>query len=482
MTIPSTRRLLATVGLVVVLCAVSSGCSSEATGPALSGAGRDTPAETTVSPSAAATTGPSGSGPETTPATANPEDTAAPTTTTTTTTTVLPWSLPEDQAVQISELMAVTEDLRGRTFHRRPAFEALTADQLAERYPSGAGTPDPDELRRQVAFLRLIGMAPDDPGSLETAMAALVPPMSAPFYDFSRAKVVIPGGGEPLDEYQQWVLVGELAHALTHQHEPLLVGSVVGVGKDQDRTAARVALLEGEAVLVQSLYLDALPPERRAEVARQAGERPRPVRDAVPTMLLELARFPYRAGSALATELYRLGGMAALNQALGHPPDSTEQVLHPSRYRRQDVPLDLEPLSLSADGYVLVEEGTWGERRWRTLLEYHSGSVNAVRAAEGWGGDRYLVLWEPLTEDLVFAVRYAADTFGDESEMITAIRELITMGMDVGASRIVDTVTEWGEGVDYAMLAWEVGEITLVLASEPGAGRAVASQLGLATS
>ena len=485
MTIPSIGRRLATVGLLMVLCTVATGCRSETTQPAPSGATAGTPASgITVEASPDAAT-PSGSEVGSGQAAVSATEPSAPTTAapvSTTTTTVLPWSLPEGQAIQVAELMTVTENLRERAFHRRPTFETLTDDELAERYPSGPGAPDRDELRRRIAFLRLVGMVSDDSGSLDTAMAALDPPVTAPFYDFARATVVIPGGGEPLDEYQQWVLVGELVHALAHQHEPLLVGSVRGVGTDPDRTAARVALLEGEAVLVQSLYLDALPPERRAEVARQAGERGRSARDAAPPVLLELALFPYRAGSVLATELYRLGGMAALDQALGRPPDTTEQVLHLGRYRHQDAPIEVRSLSLSAEGYVLVEEGTWGERRWRTLFEYHSGAVNAAQAAEGWGGDHYLMLWDPVTEDLVFAVRYAADSFADESEMITAIRDVITSGMEVGTSRVVDTVTEWAEGVDYAMLAWGVGEITVVLASDPEAGRAVASQLGVATS
>lgn len=483
MTSTSVLRRLATVGISMVLCAAAAGCNSDATEPAPSGVTAGAPtAETTVATSHDAET------PTRSQATANPPEqsvatTSAPpesTTTSTTTTTVPPWSLPEGLATQVAELMSVTENLRERDFHRRPVFETLTADELVEQYSSGPAAPDRDVLRPQIAFLQLVGMVFDGAASLDAAVAALDPPISAPFYDFSRATVVIPGGGDPLDAYQQWVLVGELVHALTHQHAPLLVGSVLGVGKDQDLTAARVALLEGEAVLVQSLYLDDLPPDRRAEVATRAGERTRPTPDTVPPMLLELARFPYRAGSVLATELFRLGGMRALDQALGHPPDSTEQVLHVGRYRRQDAPLEVQPFSVSAEGYVLVEEGTWGERRWRALLAHHSGAVNAARAAEGWGGDHYLMLWDPVTGDVVFAVRYAADSFADESEMITAIRELITSGMEVGSSSVVDTVTEWSEGVDYAMLAWDVGEITLVLASDPVAGRAAASQLGAA--
>ncbi|MDE0290186.1 MAG: hypothetical protein OXM88_16660, partial [bacterium] len=320
MTILSARGRLAVVGLSVVLSALATGCRTAGTEVESPAADADTSAGDVTSTASPDPASPS-SGTATGQATSNPPLSSTATsmaTTTSTTTTLLPWSLPEAQATQVAELMSITENIRGRAFHRRPTFEPMTADELSERYPSSPGTPRRDELRRHMAFLGLVGLVSDDSGAFQQAAAALDPPVSAPFYDFARATVVIPGGGDPLDEYQQWVLVGELVHALTHQHEPLLVGSVRGVGTDPDRTAARVALLEGEALLVQSLYLDALPSERRAEVARQAAQRDRLPRDGVPTMLLELARFPYRAGSMLATELYGLGGMAALDQALGH--------------------------------------------------------------------------------------------------------------------------------------------------------------------
>ena len=377
-------------------------------------------------------------------------------------------------------MIAVTESLRGRVFLRRPNVETITPEELAERFADVSREPRRKAIRRQKAFLELLGMAP--PGTdLEAVLAALEAPIPEPFYDFARAKIVIPTGGEPLDEYQSWVLVGELTHALTHQHNPLVVGNLSGVGRDPDRVAARIALLEGEAILVQSLYLDSLPPERRAAVAGQAGDRYGSAIDEAPSIIRETARFPSRAGSFLAAELYRLGGMTALDQALDRPPDTTEQVLHIERYRRLEPALEVDPFTVAAEGYVLVEQGTWGERRWRALLGHHSDTVIAARAAEGWGGDHYQILWEPVTDGLVFVVRYAADSFADESEMNAAIRDLVTSGVEVGSSRVVDTVTEWVEGADYAVLAWDVDLITLLVASDPEVGRRIASQIGVGT-
>ena len=126
----------------------------------------------------------------------------------------------------------------------------------------------------------------------------------------------------------------------------------------------------------------------------------------------------------------------------------------------------------------MVAEGTWGELRWRGLLAHHSDPVSAARAAEGWGGDRYQLLWAPASGKLAFAVRLAADSFVDESEVNAAVRDLIRSGMDVGASRVVDTATEW-EGADYAMISWDVGVITWVVASDTEVGRQISAQLGV---
>ena len=474
MTIGYARSLIAIVGLASVVSVVVSGC-----GPDTDGA----PSTTISVPSSAAeaarvTT----TSLTTTPTTTILLTTTAPVTTTTraptttTTTTTVPWPIPEEQATRVEELIAATEAFRGRAFLRRPDVETITIGELADRFPDTSGEHYRETKGWQKAFLELLGMATPDT-DIVMVLAALEAPGPEPFYDFNRARIVIPTGGTPLDEYQSWVLMGELVHALTHQHNPLLVGNLSGDGEDPDRLAARLALLEGEAVLIQSLYLDSLPPEQRAKVAEQAGERPASPVDQAPSMLRDIALFPSRAGSFFAVELYRLGGMAALDQALDRPPETTEQVLHMERYRGLEPAVEVDPFTVAADRYVLVEQGTWGERRWRALLGHHSGSVEAARAAEGWGGDHYQILWEPETAGVVFLIRYAADSFADESEMNAAIRDLITSGMKVGSSRVVDTVTEWVEGVDYAMLAWDVDAITFLAASDPEVGRRIVSEL-----
>jgi hypothetical protein len=69
-------------------------------------------------------------------------------------------------------------------------------------------------------------------------------------------------------------------------------------------------------------------------------------------------------------------------------PASTEQVLHPERYAKRDVPVSL---TFSSAPEVLYED-VLGESEIRVLMARLTGA-NEVRVATpvGWGGDRYRV-------------------------------------------------------------------------------------------
>src|SRR5437879_8028321 len=72
-------------------------------------------------------------------------------------------------------------------------------------------------------------------------------------------------------------------------------------------------------------------------------------------------------------------------------PISTEQILHPARYAAGDRPdrLTFESVALSAVRY----EDDLGEFEIRLLFEQYLGDDSvAARLAEGWDGDRYVVL------------------------------------------------------------------------------------------
>lgn len=497
--------------ILSVLLALAAGCGSDPAGPA---APPPSAAPTAVSVVSVATTAPPAAPAATTTATTLPP---------TTTTTVPPRPpLPAVLEEQVNELTARVEQLRGREFPSQPL--------VVTRPPADAPPVVPEDY--ELAFLDLFNLLPPE-ADLEAFYRSFQTGRTPelPFYQPERGRVVIPlsappppdppageaeaGESEPpdgegpappaaqpgeepedaeppeegegegegadwgeLDEYQQWALVGALTRMLAHLHYPETVEEHLALseGGDPDRAAAAGAMLAGEAALIQTLYADALPEERRAALAEQAAADARPGFAQGPPFLAEQARFAAAAGSALALHLYRQEGTVGLDRALAAPPVSTEQVLHPDLYNRMEPPVPPEPFAVALEGYGTAEEGTWGERGWRALLGGGGRFAHAADAARGWGGDRFQLLWNSERGHLVWAVRYRGDAFGDASRMASALVDLVG-GLPVGISALADTTLEWPGGEVYAVLDRQGETLTLVVADDAEAGRRAAAQM-----
>ena len=480
------------ISALAALLAMAAGCGSE---PA---------AETVPAVSAPAATLPPVSSTTTTEAATT--TTALPPTTTAVTTTSVPRPpLPGALEEQVRELTARVEELRGREFPSPPLVVAEPPAPLQPLSPS----------QHERAFLELFNLIPPgaDPDafyrSYFSGRAA-----ELPVYQPERERVMIPlveadpppvagspsedeeaadgegapgpgregaapaGGGAELDEYQQWALAGALTRLLAAQLYPETAAPARAPPRegDPDRWVALESLLVGEATLVQTLYADGLPEERRAALAEQAAADAQPEFHLGPPFLVEQARFAAAAGSALALHLYRQEGTTGLDRALANPPVSTEQVLHPERYDRWEAPFLPEPFTVVLEGYETVEEGTWGERGWRSLLGGRGRYAQAADAARGWGGDRFVLLWNAEAERITWVVRYRGDTFADASRMASALVDLVG-GLEVGISTLVGTTLEWPGGEIYALLEREGDVLTLVAAHDAEAGRRAAAQV-----
>ena len=495
---------ISTLAALAVLLMPAAGCGS---GPV---------AETAPARTAPAATLP----PVTTTAAAEVATTTTlppPVTTTTTTTTTIPRPpLPGALEGQVRELTALVEELRGRRFAPPPLVVAGP--------PLPAEPPPPPEYER--AFLELFNLIPPE-ADMEAFHRSRYSGRAAemPVYQPERGRVMIPlaeadaspgvsevpgtdeedesppdetdetdeaeeapgeeapgeasaGADAELDEYQQWALVGAMTRLLAMQHYPETAASALAPPQegDPDRRVALESLLAGEATLIQTLYADGLPEERRAALAEQAAADARPGFHQGPPFLVEQARFATMAGSALALHLYRQEGAVGLDRALANPPVSTEQVLHPERYNRLEPPVLPDPFTVVLEGYEAVEEGTWGERGWRSLLGGRGRYAQAADAARGWGGDRFVLLWNAELERIVWAVRYRGDEFGDASRMANALVD-VAGGLEVGISTLVGTTLEWPGGEVYALLDRQGDVLTFVIAHDAEAGRRAAAQV-----
>jgi hypothetical protein len=210
-------------------------------------------------------------------------------------------------------------------------------------------------------------------------------------------------GGFDKDE-NKTVIAHELTHALADQNFDI-DALQDAVKSNDDRDLALSALIEGEATLTMlGAQMDDWDGRAIREVPASRLDRMfsflmplmplaggASLREA-PVILSETMIFPYLRGLVFCAHLTNAGGWSALDAAYREPPLSTEQVLHPEKYRdRPDPPtaVDLGPLDAGC-GWTEVGRNVVGEMQLGVMLRPYDR-----KAAPGWDGDRFAVFEGP---------------------------------------------------------------------------------------
>jgi len=300
----------------------------------------------------------------------------------------------------------------------------LTRDELRERVESDFATDTtPEESQADVLELSAFDFLGRD-YDLYTALVTLQSEGILGFYDPETAEFVVVNDGALLDPAAQWTHAHEFVHALQDQYYDL--DALSDETLDSEARAAVRALAEGEAELVQYLYLfeGGYFTESEAEAILNDPEQTDGgfLRDFPPVLVNDLA-FPYTDGVEFVIDLYREGGFEAIDAAWANLPRSTEHILHPERYRAGDLPqlVTLAPLTdtLGA-GWELLDEDILGEFYLRQYLDQQLPTATVNRVATGWGGDRYAIYWNEADAALVMALRLVWDTPADALEFAQA--------------------------------------------------------------
>jgi hypothetical protein len=252
---------------------------------------------------------------------------------------------------------------------------------------------------------------------LQRATRSLYGAAVAGFYDTERKDLVV--RGQRLTPSVRATLVHELTHALQAQHFDIERKDLKG--RDDESTDGLQGVVEGDAVRIQRLYEATFTPEERKageleSLAAGAGIDPE-----TPRVLLQLIGFPYVVGPTFTSEVVARGGQARLDQAFAEPPVSTEELFHPDRYVSGDavVPVAVEAPALPAK-VKAIDHGVFGELL--LLLVLNTSGTSGQKAAEGWGGGRY-VAWRE-GRDTCVRVRVAMDGPADTTELRQALAGL----------------------------------------------------------
>ena len=287
-------------------------------------------------------------------------------------------------------------DLTGLQAKKTIHYDLITRDKvnqfLKERIKESV---KPDELRAEEMTLKKLGFVPSD-FNLEKATVDLLTEQAAAFYDYHRKKLFLTDWAP--SAMHDSALVHELAHALADQHFHLERFIKQG-GKSDDSEIAHMAVMEGQATWLmtevqarragQSIattpgLLDAM------SGATQDGASQYPVFNSVPLYLRETLVFPYTEGGRFQNAVYAKIGKAAFAEVFRHPPDSSQQILHPSKYFEHVEPTRPPfPVVSPGKGYKDLSEGMLGELDHAILIRQYGTSQEARAIAPHWKGGRY---------------------------------------------------------------------------------------------
>ena len=296
----------------------------------------------------------------------------------------------EERVLEMTEELAPkVERAVGLPFKVPPAVAVRSREQV-RAYMARKMEEDmpPEQLDGMTVAYRLFGLLPDTL-DLRELLVSLYTEQVVGYYDPDSTTLYVVAGADPL------VLKLTLAHELVHvlQGQYMTLDTMLEPDRDGDRRMAAQAVLEGQATIASLMVLM---PDRGfedipnfSETYRQAIKQQHaqmPVFNSAPLIVRESIVFPYLEGADFVRWFQKEYGEVQPFDA--HMPQSTEQILHPERYRERDQPIALRLVGTES---VTHTDGL-GEFETRILLTTLSGSESVGRAgALYWGGDRYAV-------------------------------------------------------------------------------------------
>jgi hypothetical protein len=278
----------------------------------------------------------------------------------------------------------------------------------------------PGEFRANELALKAFGLLPRD-YNLKDTLAQVYAEEVAAFYD-PKTKTMhlieepklkekkpptflerVFGKSDEFDKNNnKTVIAHELTHALADQHYDL-DAMQKATKNDDDRSLALDALIEGEATMAMfgagmedwdGNAIVSVPADRMEFTFNLLAPflpflgGGKSLRNA-PPIIGESMIFPYFKGMVFCMKIANTGGWSAIDDVYKNPPLSTEQILHPDKYRaKPDYPMVIDLGALKpGDGWNEIGRNVLGEMQMAIMLKKHGGHA----AAAGWDGDRYAI-------------------------------------------------------------------------------------------
>ncbi len=327
----------------------------------------------------------------------------------------------DEVKAQLEDLIRKAQEIRGLPFLTPPNITVVSEEELEARVRADI-EEDTEDFPADEALYKMLGLLADG-ADLESTLLDLYGEQVAGFYDGETGEIVVPARQDGFSLLQQGTMVHELVHALTDQHFKFNDDFEAMLDEDRlDEATAYQALIEGDAVLAEVLWVQTLSQRELGEFIAESLDVEMGTMESAPRFLRESLLFPYDSGLAFVQNLYVANsGWSAVNDAYGRLPalpGSTEQIITPGDYT-EDLPVGVEIPAIDVPGYELQRTSVWGEQGFRVMLNQGPGASTMATAADGWGGDSYHQ-WFDGTNAAMLIV-YSGDTQTDVNELEAAL-------------------------------------------------------------
>ena len=336
-----------------------------------------------------------------------------------------------------AELSAIYNEING---------EVRTIRGLPEKNPTEPQILSPEEmaalLTKQLneetppalfsAYERLyhaLGVLPKD-AKLTDVFGELLTSQVAGLYVPTAKKLYVVSKGGGVGPLEKVLYSHEYTHALQDQNHDLVNFQPDTLADQSDRQLARQALVEGDAYVTMTYWLqqNLSPGEMSTVLASGNDPESQEALKRIPPLIASQVLFAALEGTIWALGVQIKGGFPAIDAAYADPPESTEQILHPEKWASREKPIDVKlPADLAAKlgaGWSVGMQDTFGEHQ---LGVWISGAVPTgglpeppPAAAVGWGGDRMALLDGPSGAWAV-VIRTEWDSDADAAEFETGI-------------------------------------------------------------
>lgn len=379
--------------------------------------------------------------------------------------------LPRDE---LDKLMASTDeiaktvsDLRGLPLKKPIARGVLSKPEITKRLVERLDKDyAPAEILAEERALKRFGLLPPEIDYRETVLALLTEQIAG-FYDPEVKELYL---ADWIDVgMQRMVMAHEIDHALQDQSFNLTRFTKPD-RENSDAQVARQALIEGDGVALMVEFMmremgqkidpwanDTVVDAIGATSGLAAGK----LFDQAPLALREALLFPYTGGLRLVASVRRTRPWSDVDAMYARPPLSTEQVLHPEKYRAGEKPVVVKAGALATlKGWKRAYFNVLGELTLAVLFRQHGiDKPRADKAAAGWGGDRVAVY--SAADDEKRTVGVAVMAWDSEADAVEAADALKEIAPKLGEGTVIER-----RGKDVALVVGAPAEMSAKLTAE----------------